>query len=230
MQNLIIFVDDSGTLHKNSPHDYFIYAGYIFCNKEEKDKARREYKSLNKRIAKEFTDLDELKGSNLPSKNKRALYNVMRGYESFSASVNIGKVYEPMKTDKKSIVRYKDYVLKLTIKNKINKLIEDKKIDPHLDTKIEIYVDEQLTCTDGFYSLESSIFEEFKYGIVNFSYNVKFNPIFFGQLEVKANFCDSKTNYLVQASDILANRIFSAYKSKKGTLLPRSKHLNTKFP
>lgn len=34
MQEIYLFIDDSGSLHKNAPDDFFIYAGYIFIGKK----------------------------------------------------------------------------------------------------------------------------------------------------------------------------------------------------
>lgn len=140
MQNLYFFIDDSGQLHKNSGSDYFVYAGYVFTSNEEKDKAKREYKKLNKKIAKTEYINGELKASNLSPKNKRALYNVLRNYKSFYLVVDISKIYEPLKTKKESIVRYKDYALKRIIKKNIENLISEKVINEYQDLTIYIYL------------------------------------------------------------------------------------------
>ncbi|WP_254678541.1 DUF3800 domain-containing protein [Enterococcus faecium] len=33
-----------------------------------------------------------------------------------------------------------------------------------------------------------------------------------GKLEINVSYCDSKHNYLIQASDILANRLWTSFK------------------
>ena len=74
-----------------------------------------------------------------------------------------------------------------------------------------MYIDQQHTSTDGYYTLSESISEELNHGIHNFNYGIFFAPLFKAPVKVSISFCDSSHNYLIQASDILANRIFTAY-------------------
>lgn len=231
MQEIYLFIDDSGSLHKNAPDDFFIYAGYIFINKKIKEDAKRKYKILNKKLCKSLHRNDELKACNLSKNNKRALYNVMRNYKSFDVRVYIPYVYEKQKTDKKTIVRFKDYILKRIIKEVFKDLIDKKEVDPYLDTNIIINIDEQLTSTNGFYSLDQSILEEFTTGIENFNYgNWSIKPIWFGNLNVMVDYCDSSHNYLIQASDILANRIFNSFRQNKPNMRNIPNHIFLEQP
>ena len=43
-------------------------------------------------------------------------------------------------------------------------------------------------------------------------YGVFYEPIWKGKLEINVSYCDSKHNYLIQASDILANRLWTSFK------------------
>ncbi|MDY2987982.1 MAG: DUF3800 domain-containing protein [Peptoniphilus sp.] len=230
MQEIFIFVDDSGTLHKNSNNDYFIYAGYLFLDKDKKEDAKRQYKSLNRRIANELQRNDELKGCNLTPKHKRALFNVMRNEYSFHVAVKISNIYTYILENKKSIVRYKDYIIKRILKYSINELIKKEKINPYEDLKINIGIDEQLTSTNGFYTLKDSVYEELKTGITNYDYGTFHKPIVFGELEVCVYYCDSKSNYLIQASDILANRIFVSYRDNRQNLRKINRHFILTLP
>ena len=218
MQQIYFFIDDSGQLHKNYNSNYFVYAGYVFLNNKQKDSAKRKYKALNKKIAKTEKRITELKGCNLSKENKRALYNVLREYNSFYLMVDVDRIYEPLKTKKESIVRYKDYALKRIIKKVLENLIQDKAINEYEDIIINISIDQQLTATDGIYSLAESILEELKHGILNYNYGTLIKPILFSNVIVNVNYCDSKHNYLIQASDILANRIFTSYRDNKPRL------------
>ncbi len=103
-------------------------------------------------------------------------------------------------------------------------LVSSNIIDPNIDTKIIVQVDEQLTSSNGIYNLEQSIYEEFKHGILNFNYGTIHPKIFNKNLIVKVIYCDSKHNYLIQASDIIANRVFSAIRNNKPQLIPKNKH------
>ena len=49
MQTVYFYFDDSGTFHKNEPSGYFLYAGYVFCNVNDRDIAKRKYINANKK-------------------------------------------------------------------------------------------------------------------------------------------------------------------------------------
>lgn len=204
-----IFVDDSGVLCKND--DHFVYAGYIFLSDEDKNHAKRKFISLLSKIKKERRTTCELKASELPRKHKNALYNVMKNCESFHVYVPIKRVKPHILNSKRSITRFKDYALKRGIKEKMKQLIKSGLIDPSRVESIIINVDEQLTSTDGIYSFNESITEELLHGIYNFDYDKQFEPILFCNPKISTHFCDSSKNYLIQASDILANRVRASY-------------------
>ncbi|MDR3348414.1 MAG: DUF3800 domain-containing protein [Acidaminococcales bacterium] len=210
-QKLYFFVDDSGTLHRNEKSGYFVYAGYVFNSKEELDDAKRKYISAHKKISKCISQKGELKAYTLSNTHKRALYKVLEKHETFSVGIHIGQVYGRILDNKKAICRYKDYVLKIIIKEKIFDLIRKNTISQDADTHITISIDEQLTSTNGFYSFRESVLEEFKHGIISYNYEKIHPPVFFGKLNIEVHYCDSKSNYLIQASDILANKIWHCY-------------------
>lgn len=230
MDKVYIFVDDSGKLHKNANDDYFVYAGYIFLDSNEKETAKRKYKSLNKNIGHSLNCTNELKGCNLSTSNKRALFNVMREYYSFHVMVYIPKVYNDQKTNKKTIVRFQDYVLKRIIKLVFERLIQKGLLDPYSDIKLYVNIDQQLTSTDGFYTLDQSIYEEFVNGFPGYDYSRRIPPIWYGNLDIILKYCESKNDYLIQASDILANRIFTSYRDNKPNRRNIKKHIFLTLP
>ena len=229
-QEVIFFFDDSGVLHRNEPSGYFVYAGFVFTNRNILDIARRKYISANKKLKRTLNRTGELKASNLKTRHKRSLFNSVREYDSVDVVVDISRVYDYILADKKSICRYKDYVLKRCIKNKLSRLITDETIFPNEDIKISVYIDEQLTATNGYYDLRDSIAEELKYGIANFDYGIQYPPLFEENVIVDIQYCDSSHNYMIQASDILANRIWTSYRDKKQNLRQIEKHTSLTFP
>lgn len=230
MQEVIFFFDDSGVLHRNEPSGYFVYAGYVFSNRETLEIAKRKYISSNKKLKRALNRTDELKAANLKPKHKRALFNSVKEYDSVDVVVDISRVYDYILADKKSICRYKDYVLKRCIKNKLSRMIVDGTISATEDIKISIYIDEQLTATNGYYDLRDSIMEELKYGIVNFDYGVSHPHLFNSNVTVDIQYCDSSSNYMIQASDILANRIWTSYRTKNRDLRQIDHHTSLTFP
>lgn len=212
MQKLIFFFDDSGILHKTNIVNKFIYAGYVFRSQEDVDHAKRRYKKAVNNIQKSLGTKRELKACNLEAKHKRALYNILSQTESLGLIVNIPCLYDSILSTPKSICRYKDYALKRLVKYKIEFLVSRGVIDVNEDIDINIFVDEQLTATDGIYGLEVSIKEELQCGIINYDYNCFHEPLFKSRVNVKVKYCVSSNNYMIQASDILANRIYASFK------------------
>lgn len=230
MQEVFFFFDDSGVLHKNAQEKYFVYAGYVFTNRDVLNDAKRKYIHANKKLKKALGRTDELKAANLKSKHKRSLFNTVKEYASAAAVVDIDKVYDYILSSKKSICRYKDYVLKRCIKDKLKRLIADGIISKSEDITISIYIDEQLTATDGYYDLRDSIMEELKYGIANFDYGIRHPHIFEADVKVNIEYCDSSHNYMIQASDILANRIWHSYINNDRKLRKIDNHTTLTFP
>lgn len=230
MQHVYFYFDDSGVLHKNAQSDFFIYAGIVFTNCKSKDSAKRKYISVQKIIKNELGRFDEIKAFGLEDKHKNRLYKVMAKEESQALCVKIPHVQDRILCDKKSIHRYKDYILKRLIKEKIKDLIGKAKIDPNQDIHLHIFVDEQATASNGIYSLQQSVYEELKNGIHNFQYDRFFEPIFKAKVIVDVSFEDSSNNYLIQASDILANRIWHSYIENNSDLRKIPKHAHLLLP
>lgn len=74
--------------------------------------------------------------------------------------MEIKQVYASILSNKKAICRYKDYVLKRCVKAKLQELIKKGILKDDEDITIEVNIDEQLTATNGYYSLRDSIKEE----------------------------------------------------------------------
>lgn len=230
-QMVYFFFDDSGVLHPKELSGFFVYGGYVFTNRKELDSAKRKYISANKALKQELSRRDELKAAGLCPKHKRSLFMVIREFESISCSVEIKQVYASILSNKKAICRYKDYVLKRCVKAKLQELIKKGILKDDEDITIEVNIDEQLTATNGYYSLRDSIKEELQHGISNFDYGTFHNPVFNAQVEVIVKYCESKNNYMIQASDILANRIWTSFRISKPELLGViPNHLHLTFP
>lgn len=221
-QIINIFLDDSGVFTAGQSHQYFIYAGYIFIDQIEKDNARRQYRTLSDNIRRSIGHSGELKAQHLTgTKHKKSLVTVLDAYESLACVIDINNVKSSITSNKLSIHRYKDYALKIAIKRKLQTLIGAGRIDSSLETVLNIFIDEQHTSTDGFYNLKESIREEFINGIHNLDYGVFHPPLFTNCTTISVQFCDSSNNYLIQASDFLANRMYTSFNYS----LPRLRQL-----
>lgn len=228
MQTMYVFIDDSGVLHPNDP--YFVYGGYIFLSYQEKERAEREYRTLVSKIRKKLNIKGELKACRLSRKHKRSLFNIMKNEESFFVAIDNSKVRESIMKETRSRHRYKDYVLKRIIKEKVKYFIRNKQIDPNKKLRIKICIDEQHTASNGYYDLKSSIYEELIAGVSNFDYGKTFEPILYNGLDIEIRFCDSSYNFLVQASDIWANRVYASLKINDASLRQKSKNTTLYLP
>lgn len=226
MKKISIFIDDSGVFHSN--HNYFVYAGFCFISDEDKISAKKRYRSLNTKIKKSKAIDGELKASNIERKHKNALFKVLKDEISFSVSVNLSSVQASVMMDKKSRQRFKDYAIKRVVKNLFKKLIKQGLISKTDDIELFVNIDQQGFATNGLYGLGDGILEELKYGITNFNYGTFYPPILEGEFVVHTKSCVSENDYLIQAADILANRIWNSYEKQISELrdIPNHTFLN----
>lgn len=213
MQELFIYLDDSGVLHKNAPGQYFIYAGYVFTSLAEKDQALLQFYEATRKFRPHIRG--EIKASRVTSTVRGLLNTKMIGYESFSCAVDKARVYDRIFAHTDSIHRYKDYCIKLMAKAKLFNLIQRGIVNPNADTWLHFFIDNQPTSTDGRYDLREGIFAEFVSGTQNFASRTFHAPIFKKRCLVTTEMCDSKQNYLIQAADFLANAIFTDHNRRE---------------
>ncbi len=228
MQELFVYLDDSGVLHRNAKEQYFIYAGYIFTSISEKDKALLRFYDAVCKIKRKTRG--EIKASQVKPLVKSFLNDKMNRFESLSCVVDKTRVYDRILDCSQSIHRYKDYCIKLMAKAKILNLIERGLVDPNIDTIVHFYIDEQPTTTDGRYSLQEGIFTEFSAGTQNFATHTFYEPIFRRQCIITTEICDSKENYLIQAADFLANSIFIDNNRRKKSKRQYRRHTEILLP
>ena len=86
-------------------------------------------------------------------------------------------------------------------------MIKCKSLDPNKKLRLIINIDEQSTKSNGYYNLRDGLLEELKYGIANYNYGMKINPIIFSDIEIVLSYQDSGKSFVVQAADLLAGTI-----------------------
>lgn len=212
MQHLYFYFDDSGILHPTNLTGKFVYAGYVFTSAEQMANASRRYRTLVAQLQHKLKRTDELKGCNLKKKHKNKLFNVLKEFDKLAVIVEVNRVYDRIFASPKSVCRFKDYILKRAIKKKVMQLIDDKIISVDDEIWLHINIDEQPTATDGIYGLRASVKEELQDGIINYDYATFHEPLFRNKVHVEVKYWDSRNNGMIQASDVLANRIFVSFK------------------
>lgn len=229
-QTITIFLDDSGVLDKSHPVPHFIYGGYVFLSVEEKDHAKRRYIKVVKRLKKLSGRNDELKAATISIESKRKLYSAMNPFRSVAAHVKTDRIYDTILSDRRSVHRYKDYVIKMLVKRTLEQLLSENIIKSDEDFRLDLNIDEQPTSTDGYYSLRDSIYEELKNGINNWDYGNARPPLFNNKVEVNVHYFVSDHNYLGQSADIIANRIWVSYCQDNINMRQRKNHFLLPFP
>ncbi len=208
-QIIYISLDDSGKLNNNEK--YLVYAGLFFTNKKELEKFKAIYKVIRNQIAKKkiYKNIDELKGYTLENKDRLRLLRFIYKYSSAGLIVDNSQITkQDILFSKDARGRYRDYVIKLLIKDIVIELINNKKINPYKPVVLIINMDQESAKTNGRYRLDEGIYEELVKGIINFNYSFKTTPILFSSLVVKIYTQNSKDSIIIQASDIIANNIW----------------------
>lgn len=209
--HLYIYSDESGVLDKYH-NDYYVFGGVVFLSKDEKDNYARKYIAAEKnvRLSEELDDRQEVKGSVIQPKSKNKLYRCMRDAERFGAVVAQKKLDDMLflNAHKKSRQRYLDWLYKMAVKTKLQKLIKDGIIIPDQVDAIDFYVDEHSTATNGYYELKESLEKEFQRGIWVYKYMTYHKPLFPRLRSTCVSFRDSSATSLVRSADIIANHIY----------------------
>ena len=213
IQEVYINLDDSGKL--TSKEKISVYGGLVFLSKNEKDKFITQYRSIINDIKCKYCNkvnncdnkCPEIKNTNIEINDKRRIMNYIKKYYVVALIIKNENVYEHIINSKAAKGRFIDYSIRRMIKEVIIKLIKQKRIDINKPLKLIINIDQQSTKSNGYYNLRDGLMEELKYGIVNYNYSKKINPIIRSSLDIKVTYQDSGKSYVVQAADLLAGTI-----------------------
>lgn len=214
VQEIYINLDDSGKL--TNKEKISVYGGLVFLSKKEKDKFITQYRSIINNIKCDYCQKDnnccvrscpEIKNTNIKKNDKRRLMNYIKKYYVVALVIKNDNVYEHIKSSKAAKGRFVDYSIRRMIKEIVKTLIKFNSIDPNKPIKLIINIDQQSTKSNGYYNLHDGLIEELKYGILNYNYSTKINPIVFNDLDVVVSYQDSGKSFVVQAADLLAGTI-----------------------
>lgn len=209
--NLYVYSDESGVFDKKT-NSFFVFAGIILTSKEDRNKLKNKYLTLEKSIKydKEISSKVELKASNIANKTKKRLYSYLKDVIKFSVVINLQKLFDYKGKDNKQ--RYLDYAFKIGFKRTLKKLEKDGLIRLNDIERIFIECDEHTISTSGIYDLRDSIYNELKYGITNFNKNAQYGAIIPELVDVEVKYLDSKNNALIRCADIVSNFVYTSYR------------------
>lgn len=212
-QEVYINLDDSGKLTKKE--HISVYGGLVFLSKKEKDKFITQYRNIVDDIKCDYCKVQnkcnhncpEIKNTNIKSNDKRRIMNYIKKYFVVALVIENDKVYEHIKENKAAKGRFIDYSIRRLIKDIIKSLIENKLVDAYKPVKLIVNIDEQSTKSNGYYNLKDGLFEELKYGIINYNYSAKIKPIIYSELDIRISYQNSGKSFVIQAADLLAGTI-----------------------
>lgn len=205
--NIYVYSDESGVFDKVH-NDIYVFGGIILLSKEEKEITARKYISAERAIRNNYSKDEELKACRISNKDKNKLYRSLNKNYKFGVVVKQSEVIEQIFKEKKSKQRYLDYVYKLAVKSYFVRMIKEKLINPCDVMNISFYVDEHTTATNGRYELQEALLNEFKLGTYSDNWKKFYPPIFSGIKTLTLKYCDSKTQTLIRAADIVSNNIY----------------------
>ena len=193
---IYVYIDESGSIHKNSKTSFFAVGGY-FCFNEDKNKITSIYKRINKQI-KDTRNIPldkEIKSYDMTDDEKISIFTKIQDINTF---YGCSKIFDK-KIMKKEIVEsniFFNYAVKLLFKDCIIPLINLNQVNDNIDFVVSI--DNRNIRIGDLNNLETYLKTEFC--LENFDFKIVYY--------------DSKTNYGIQLADLIVNTFYNSYKDK----------------
>ncbi|MBQ3415544.1 MAG: DUF3800 domain-containing protein [Clostridia bacterium] len=194
---IYVYIDESGSIHKNSKTRYFAVGGY-FSYEDDKMKIKAKYKKENLELKKKKKlDLDtEIKSYDMTEEEKIKIFNKIQDIGTFHGCV---KVFDK-KYMKKEIIDsniFFNYAVKVLIQDCILPELNLQENDEPIEFIISI--DNRNIRVGELNNLETYLKTEFCIYDDNF----------------EITYYDSKTNYGIQLADLTVNTFYNFYKNIK---------------
>lgn len=193
---IFVYLDESGSIHKNSNTKYFAVGGY-FVFEKDKNKITSLYKKLNKEI-KDNRNIPidkEIKSYDMSDDEKIKIFEKIQDVDTF---YGCGMVFEKAMM-KKEIVEsniFFNYAVKLLFKDCIIPLLNLNQINDNVEFILSI--DNRNIRVGELNNLETYLKTEFC--IENFDF--------------KITYYDSATNFGIQLADLTINTFYNSYKDR----------------
>lgn len=193
---IYVYLDESGSIHKNSKTKFFAVGGY-FAFEKDKNKVTSLYKKLNKAIKDNRNiPLDkEIKSYDMSDGEKIRIFEEIQDIDTF---YGCGEVFEKSLM-KKEIVEsniFFNYAVKLLFKDCILPLLNLSQINDNIEFIVSI--DNRNIRVGELNNLETYLKTEFC--IENFDF--------------KITYYDSATNFGIQLADLTINTFYNSYKDR----------------
>ena len=191
---IYVYLDESGSIHKNSKTRYFAVGGY-FSLEQDKMKIKAKYKKENLKLKKEKElPLDEeIKSYDMTEEEKITIFNKIQDIDTFQGCVKIFDKHSMRKDIIDSNIFF-NYAVKVLINDCIIPTLNLQNNTEPIEFIISI--DNRNIRVGELNNLETYLKTEFCL------YNDDFTITYY----------DSKSNYGIQLADLIVNTFYNKYK------------------
>jgi len=192
---IYLYLDESGSIHKNSPAKYFAIGGYmVYGEKWTKDRIINKYKKINKnqKLNRKMPLTNELKTRDMEEWEKIQLITkiqVIDGFFGCAIVFDKPKMYRDI--EKANI--FFNYGVKILFKDCILPILPEDD-----EYEFNISIDNRNVKVGDLKDLEKFLNTEFCY---------------FGH-SFKTDYFDSATNYGIQLADLIVNSMYMRFKDR----------------
>ncbi len=193
---IYVYLDESGSIHKNSSTKYFAVGGYFVLSKD-KNKITSLYKKINRniKVRKNIALNKEIKSYDMTDSEKIEIFNKIQDIDTFYGCI---KIFEKSSMKKEVIESniFFNYAVKLLFKDCIIPLLNLNQINDNIDFIVSI--DNRNIRVGDLNNLETYLKTEFC--LENFGF--------------KITYYDSSTNFGIQLADLTVNTFYNSFKDR----------------
>ena len=193
---IYVYLDESGSIHKNSNTKYFAVGGY-FVFQKDKNKITSLYKRINKSIKdrRNISLNKEIKSYDMTDEEKIEIFNNIQDIDTF---YGCSKIFEKESMNKEIVQSniFFNYAVKLLFIDCIIPLLNLNQINDNLEFIVS--VDNRNIRVGDLNNLETYLKTEFC--LQNYDF--------------KITYYDSSTNFGIQLADLIVNTFYNLYKDK----------------
>lgn len=191
---IYIYIDESGSIHKNSHTKYFAVGGYCVLE-QDKMKVTAKYKRMNLKLkkSKKIALSDEIKSYDMTKEEKINIFNNIQDINTFHGCV---KVFDKTAMRKEIVDSniFFNYAVKILILDCVLPVLN---LEQEKETiEFIVSIDNRNIRVGDLNNLETYLKTEFCLQDYNF----------------KVTYYDSKTNYGIQLADLTVNTFYNKYK------------------
>lgn len=189
---IFIYLDESGSIHKNSSMKYFAVGGY-FILESEKEELINSYKNidLDTKARRHINVSKEIKAKDMYALDKIKIFKMAEEFETF---YGIAKVFDKTKMRKEIIESniFYNYAVRLIFEDCILPMLKKE----YKSIEFILSLDERNLKIKDLSNLEIYLKMEFSRNDFDF----------------KVTYYDSKSNYGIQMADLVVNTFYNYFK------------------